>query len=114
MITSKNEKIYTDFETLDPKDWEEAKKLMHQMIDDAADYTSNLRDQKIWQKMPKEVLDGFNTSVPTEPSDANAVYEDFKKNILPYPMGNAHPYSGRGIWVTAPHRHIWQIFGPQL
>ena len=30
--------IYNDFETLDPKDWEQSKALMHKMVDDAFDF----------------------------------------------------------------------------
>ena len=44
---------HTDsFETLDPQDWEQSKALMHQMVDDAFDYTKNVRERKIWQEMP--------------------------------------------------------------
>ena len=39
-----------NFETLDPQDWEQSKALMHQMVDDAFDYTQHVRDRKIWQE----------------------------------------------------------------
>ena len=49
---------HTDsFETLDPQDWEQSKALMHQMVDDAFDYTKNVRERKIWQEMPDNVLE---------------------------------------------------------
>ena len=43
-------------ETLDPQDWEKTRALMHQMVDDAIDYTKTLRDRKIWQPMPDDIL----------------------------------------------------------
>src|SRR5437899_3301381 len=29
--------------------------------------------------------------VPREPTSASAVYEEFKRDVLPYPTGNIHP-----------------------
>lgn len=88
-------------ETLDPQDWTKARALMHQMVDDAVDHLLTIRDRPIWQEMPDTVLDSFHSPVPQEPQDAESVYEEFKQNILPYPMGTNHPrfwawYMGAG------------------
>ena len=80
-----------DFETLDPQDWEQSKALMHKMVDDAFDFTRDVRDRKIWQEMPADVLNTFKTNLPKKPSNAEDVYKDLQENILPYPMGNIHP-----------------------
>ncbi len=107
------------FETLDPKDWEKTRKLMYQMVDDAIDFTANLRDRKIWQEMPREVLESFTTSIPKEPMNASDVYSEFSKNILPYPMGNAHPrfwawYIGSGT-VSGFMGDFWaSVMNPNL
>ena len=55
---------YDHKNTLDPKDWEQSKALMHKMVDDAFDYIKNIRSRKIWQSMPEEVLDGFTYKSP--------------------------------------------------
>ena len=90
-----------NFETLDPKDWEKSRALLHQMVDDAIDYLAQVRERPIWQQMPEEVLESFERRVPENPSSPEEVYEDFNRNILPYPMGNIHPrfwawYMGSG------------------
>ncbi|MEO1010274.1 MAG: pyridoxal-dependent decarboxylase [Bacteroidota bacterium] len=107
------------FETLDPQDWEKSKTLMHQMVDDAFDYIQKVRDRKIWQEMPKPVLDSFATSLPKEPNSAEAVYAELKENVLPYPMGNIHPrfwawYMGNGT-VSGVMGDFWaSVFNPNL
>ncbi|MDP5172864.1 MAG: pyridoxal-dependent decarboxylase [Bacteroidia bacterium] len=91
----------TDFETLDPQDWETMRALMHQMVDDAVGYLANVRDREIWQQMPPEVMASFTGPVPTQPSSAESVYEELQSTVLPYNMGNVHPrfwawYMGNG------------------
>ncbi|PHN03918.1 pyridoxal phosphate-dependent decarboxylase family protein [Flavilitoribacter nigricans] len=93
-------------ESLDPQDWEQARSLMHQMVDDAIDFIAGVRERPIWQEMPDEVLETFQTSLPQEPQSAEAVYQEFKENILPYPMGTVHPrfwawYMGAGTFSGA-------------
>lgn len=111
--TSKN------FETLDPKDWEQSKALMHKMVDDAFDYTQHVRDRKIWQEMPKDVLNTFKIDLPKQPSTAETVYKEFQKNVLPYPMGNIHPrfwawYMGNGS-ISGVMGDFWaSILNPNL
>lgn len=77
--------------TLDPHDWSEFRLLGHQMLDDIIDHLSTLRDQPAWQQMPEQVKEAFTASVPYEPEGAEATYQDFVKNVLPYPNGNLHP-----------------------
>lgn len=112
--------LQTDyFETLDPKDWERSKALMHKMVDEAFDYTKNVRDRKIWQEMPEEVLNTFKTGLPTQPSAAEDVFADLQKNVLPYPMGNIHPrfwawYMGNGT-ISGVMGDFWaSILNPNL
>ncbi len=90
-----------NFETLDPKDWEKSRLLLHQMVDDAIDYLSTIRERPIWQPMPETVLDYFKEGFPQEPSNPEKVYQEFTQFVLPYPMGNVHPnfwawYMGNG------------------
>ena len=111
--------IDNDFETLDPKDWEQSKALMHKMVDDAFDYTQHIRERKIWQEMPDNVLNTFTSTIPKQPSTAESVYQDLQENILPYPMGNVHPrfwawYMGNGT-ISGVMGDFWaSIINPNL
>ncbi|MHB9081907.1 MAG: pyridoxal phosphate-dependent decarboxylase family protein [Pirellulaceae bacterium] len=78
-------------ETLDPEDWSVLRTLGHQMLDDMFDSMSAVRDRPVWQPMPEAVKQRLRTPVPFESTDANQVYEEFKRTILPYPTGNTHP-----------------------
>jgi aromatic-L-amino-acid/L-tryptophan decarboxylase len=107
------------FETLDPQDWEQSKALMHQMVDDAFDYTKNVRDRKIWQDIPEHILNTFKTPLPQQPSNAEAVYRELQETVLPYPMGNIHPrfwawYMGSGT-ISGVMGDFWaSILNPNL
>ncbi len=111
---------HTDgFETLDPQDWEESKALMHQMVEDAFDYVKNVRDRKIWQEMPEDVLKTFDSKLPQQPNKAEMVYKELQQNVLPYPMGNVHPrfwawYMGNGT-ISGVMGDFWaSIINPNL
>ena len=94
------------YETLDPENWDDMRALAHRMVDDALTYLETVRDRPVWQPVPENVADCFKEAVPHEPSNTEAVYEEFVKNILPYPMGNIHPrfwawYMGSGTVTGA-------------
>jgi aromatic-L-amino-acid decarboxylase len=77
--------------TLDPSDWQEFKRLGHQMIDDMADHFASLDDMPAWQPVPPAVQEQLREELPTSPQGAENVYDEFKRNVLPYPNGNLHP-----------------------
>jgi glutamate/tyrosine decarboxylase-like PLP-dependent enzyme len=87
----KGKKEFMTPETLDPRDWNELRELGHRMLDDMFEYMQNLRDQPAWQPYPAEARAAIGGAVPQSETDAAAVYENFKQNILPYPNGNIHP-----------------------
>jgi glutamate/tyrosine decarboxylase-like PLP-dependent enzyme len=108
-----------NLETLDPQDWEKTQQLMHQMVDEAFAFTKTLRDRKIWQQMPDNVLESFQTELPQEPQDGSAVYEEFKANVVPYIMGNVHPrfwawYMGSGLMSGAMADFLASVLNPNL
>ncbi len=78
-------------ETLDPADWDGFRGLAHRMLDDALDYQQTLRQRPVWQPVPAAAKAALDQPLPQEPQDAEAVYEDFRSHVLPYPMGNIHP-----------------------
>jgi len=85
-----NNQIKTD-QTLDPENWEEARKIGHQMIDDMMDYLMTLRERPVWQPMPEPTKKALTEKLPMEGVGLADVYSEFKENILPYPTGNIHP-----------------------
>ncbi len=78
-------------ETLDPRDWDELRLLGHRMVDDMLAYLQQVRERPVWQSVPAEVKASLDEPAPMEPGDVAAVYDQFRRDILPYPTGNIHP-----------------------
>jgi aromatic-L-amino-acid/L-tryptophan decarboxylase len=77
--------------SLDPADWSELRSLGHRMLDDMFDHLGGLRDGPVWQPMPESLRRQLRTKLPREPTTAAAVYERFRRLVLPYATGNLHP-----------------------
>src|SRR6266545_7401692 len=95
-----------DYETLDPKNWEEMRALAHRMVDDAITYLETIRERPVWQPIPEDISARFEEQAPHEPSGADAAYQEFLDTIFPYPMGVPHPrfwgwYMGSGTVLGA-------------
>lgn len=106
-------------ETLDPKDWAKMRKLAHTMVDDVLTWLETIADRPVWQPMPERVVQHFDSPAPREPSEPGEVYDDFRKNILPYPMGNPHPrfwawYMGNGTVMGALADFLAAVMNPNL
>jgi aromatic-L-amino-acid/L-tryptophan decarboxylase len=86
-LKSTNEKQLT----LDPENWDEAKRLAHIMLDDMFEYIQLIRNEKIWQPIPQDVKQYFYSRLPIEGKELANVYNEFKKYILPYNKKNLHP-----------------------
>ena len=78
-------------ETLDPQDWSSLRALGHQMVDEMLSYLESVRERPAWQPLPAEVKASFMAPLPLEPQGAESAYQDFKQNVLPFPLGNIHP-----------------------
>jgi len=78
-------------ENLDPEDWRQLRKLGHQMLDDMLDYLETVAERPVWQAPPAEVRQRLNEPLPVSPTPLEDVYGQFKRDVLPYPMGNIHP-----------------------
>jgi glutamate/tyrosine decarboxylase-like PLP-dependent enzyme len=94
------EEFTRDPETLDPLDWDEAKRLGHKMIDDMLDSLRTIRGRPVWVPIPDHIRATFRTPVPLLPGGADKAYEEFLTTIFPFPRGNMHPrFLG---WVSGP------------
>ncbi len=107
------------YETLDPENWDEMRVLAHQMMDDAIDYLQNVGDRPVWQPVPEDVKQRLKTPAPRDPSGPAQVYDEFKADILPYPMGNIHPrfwawYMGSGTFQGALGEFFGALMNPNV
>lgn len=77
--------------SLDPQDWKAFRRLAHRALDDALDFVEGVRQRPVWQPLPEETRQRLREPLPVEGSPLEAVYEEFKRSILPYATGNVHP-----------------------
>ena len=74
-------------ESLDPQDWNDLRTLGHRMVDDMFAFLEEVSTRPAWQPVPEQVRERFSKPVPMCPEPIEAVYRDFKDNVLPYPIG---------------------------
>lgn len=78
-------------ESLDPTDWAAFRAFAHTALDDAIDFMSTQSARPVWRPVPAAVKAELRTPVPLGPQPLSAVYDEFKRCVLPYPTGNGHP-----------------------
>ncbi len=93
--------------------------LAHRMVDDAIDYTRDIRQRPTWQAMDEEALSKFDAPAPQLPQGAQAAYEKFLQDIVPYNMGTPHPrfwawYMGNGTVLGALADFLAATLNPNL
>ncbi|MGB5345814.1 MAG: aminotransferase class I/II-fold pyridoxal phosphate-dependent enzyme [Woeseia sp.] len=77
--------------SLDPEDWNQFRKLGHQVFDELVDYLQNVAERPVWQPLPAETKALFRESLPRKGLGDMAVLGEVSRHILPYPTGNIHP-----------------------
>jgi len=77
--------------SLDPKNWDDIKKLGYQMIDDMVDYLKNIHEKPAWSEIPQEIKETYEKKLPKEPENLENIYAQFKETIFPFSTGNVHP-----------------------
>jgi glutamate/tyrosine decarboxylase-like PLP-dependent enzyme len=78
-------------ETLDPESWDAMRALGHRMVDEMMEYLERVRERPVWQPIPAGVKAALDAPLPLEPETPEQVYEQFRRDVLPYPLGNIHP-----------------------
>ncbi len=78
-------------ENLDPASWDEFRAHGHRVLDELMDWLRTLRDRPAWQPVPAEVRAALQAELPRSGQPIEAVWEDFRRLVLPYPWGNVHP-----------------------
>ncbi len=73
----------------------------HQAVDLAADYLAALPDQPVFKQMsPEARMCLLEAPLPASGLPASTVLEQFRSEVMPYPMGNGHPrFFG---WANSP------------
>jgi glutamate/tyrosine decarboxylase-like PLP-dependent enzyme len=77
--------------TLDPENWDELRLLGHRMVDDMFEYLGSVRERPVWRPFPDAVKQRLAEPVPWLGRPAEEVYEQFQRDVLPFPPGNIHP-----------------------
>jgi glutamate/tyrosine decarboxylase-like PLP-dependent enzyme len=90
-MPSQSSSLEETFDPASPEEWEKFRSLSHRMVDDMLSHLQTLRDQPAWQEMPPAVRNALSEPVPYDGIGADATYQQFVTNVLPYPDGNLHP-----------------------
>ncbi|MFN2572556.1 MAG: aspartate aminotransferase family protein [Gemmatimonadales bacterium] len=61
------------------------------MVDEMLEYLRTARERPVWRPVPAEVRQRLSGAAPRTPTPAEEVYDEFKRDVLPYPTGNIHP-----------------------
>ncbi len=77
---------------LDPEDWSELRSLGHRMVDDMVEHLQELRNRPVWQKLPDSTRAALrHAKLPRQGRELADVYDDVRRQIVPYVTGNTHP-----------------------
>lgn len=76
---------------LEPSDWNAMRELGHRMLDEVLGQLEHLREEPVWRPLPDEVAQRFLAPLPRHGVGASAAYEEFRRDVFPYPVGNTHP-----------------------
>jgi aromatic-L-amino-acid/L-tryptophan decarboxylase len=80
---------------------DEIKRFGYQVVDQIADYLTQLPDRPVWQPYPAELAEALRSApMPQSGQEPSAILSEFATQIAPYPFGNGHPrfYA----WVNSP------------
>ena len=77
--------------TLDPQDWSATRALGHRMLDDMIDWLAGAAARPVWERMPDSKRAELRAPLPRGGTAMDAVYEDFRRLVLPYSSANEHP-----------------------
>jgi glutamate/tyrosine decarboxylase-like PLP-dependent enzyme len=77
--------------SLDPENWEEARRSFHAAIDDCIDWLRDIREKPVWTETPPAVRTALTQPAPAEPVPLDKLVATFRRDLLPYATGNLHP-----------------------
>ena len=77
--------------SLDPDDWEEARRVFHAAVDCCIDHVRDIRDDPVWRPTPPAVQTRLSDAAPVAPEALGDLLGEFRRDMLPYANGNLHP-----------------------
>lgn len=77
--------------SLDPTDWNDARRQAHKMLDDMLDHLQHIHHEPVWRSMPDQVRDSFRSELPQTPQALEDIHAEFLASVLPYASGNVSP-----------------------
>jgi aromatic-L-amino-acid/L-tryptophan decarboxylase len=85
-------------------DWSATADAGHRMLDEMLEHLSTVRERPAWTPPPAEVKRELaDPSVPERGQGLEASYDDFKRLVRPYTLGNIHPrFWGWVIGASSP------------
>lgn len=83
---------------LEPSDWLAFEEVLVRIAEDARASLEHLGDGPVWLRPPAHIRDAFDAEIPMAGQGIEATYDQFKRILHPYVVGNRHPnYLG---WVV--------------
>jgi len=61
------------------------------MLDDALDDLASIRSRPVWKQLPDSAKAALDVPAPRDPQSLESIYEEYRKNVEPYAIGNRHP-----------------------
>jgi aromatic-L-amino-acid/L-tryptophan decarboxylase len=106
-------------QSLDPDDWEAARRVAYEVVDLAIDRLAKIRNQPVWLAMPERVRESYAGGLPEESAPLSAIVAEIRSDLLPYAMGNIHPrfwmwYMGAGTFTGALGEFLAAVDGSNL
>jgi glutamate/tyrosine decarboxylase-like PLP-dependent enzyme len=77
--------------SLDPEDWEEARRVFHAAVDCCIDHVRDIRAGPVWRATPEAVKARLGSAAPAAPEALSQLLAAFARDMLPYATGNLHP-----------------------
>jgi glutamate/tyrosine decarboxylase-like PLP-dependent enzyme len=77
--------------TLDPPDWEDLRRHLHEAADHLLDHVRDCREGPVWREMPPEVAEELLDPITGQGAGTGRAWELLRQRILPYGVGNLHP-----------------------
>ena len=77
--------------SLDPEDWDAARRSLHAAVDCCIDWLRDVRDKPVWRETPAEVKARLTAAAPASPTPLDDLVGAFRQDFLPFATGNLHP-----------------------
>jgi aromatic-L-amino-acid/L-tryptophan decarboxylase len=77
--------------SLDPADWDDFRRVLHDAVDGIVDDLAGLRDEPAWRAIPDSVKRSLREPLPRAGEPIEATLSTFDDLVRPYPTGNRHP-----------------------